>query len=268
MFFKVAIPILVVAGCSVPAIPEIPSSPFSSGRDGGSGSDISKDVPDKPTTDTDSGEIAAPVINLNPEAIQQLCSRDADQTILLSQTVVFPARTGSCRYGEPPNSVPLSGVLSSRVIDEKIVSLPPASIVCDVAVSSMATNITYEDRLFLLLDKYVLTTDIGLPDLAFDKIGELLVWDFAKIVDIPWLNTNVGPSYCLGGAGACATGNVIGAIATSAQLAPLSFELLGKDSVKVSVVITGDDGFLTDCQHSEIPLNVEIKYLVDPNAPE
>ncbi|MGE0174793.1 MAG: hypothetical protein AB7T49_18515 [Oligoflexales bacterium] len=208
--------------------------------------------------------VPAPVV-LSAEAIKTLC---AGTKLTRIEALNFPIRAGGCGFLLPPNGFPLPGVVTARAIDEQNLALATDEILCDIAITSAANDLTHNDDFYFIMDKYILATDAGPSIMEFDKAGELYIWDFDQILYTAALLPNDKTEYCVGGAGTCVVKEIASPLqvsVTSNQLAPLSFDLIGKDSVKFSVAVTGDVN-TNDCQHSALPLSAQISYVKNPNV--
>jgi hypothetical protein len=264
---------LVLGGCHAapPKTPDIGDEELESSE---SGADVESAEPaevvpeDNDEEGMDETAVTSPVepIALTADVIKQLCASNAKLT--KTEALVVPARTNQCSFGSAPNVAAKADTITAREVDEVAVALTQDMVLCDVAVTSSATNLAHNDDLYFLMDKYVILADAGQKTAMFDKVGELFVWNFAKIVNTAYVSSANKTLYCAGGQGTCLaeeTNGTFRASATVAQLATMSSELVMKDALKFSVITTGDDNN-GDCTHTAMPLDVEISYIANPNV--
>ncbi|MGE0174915.1 MAG: hypothetical protein AB7T49_19135 [Oligoflexales bacterium] len=202
--------------------------------------------------------------------IQDMCAKAAP--LNMKTKITFPANTGGCTYGVAPNK-PKSGMggpIAARELDTVVVPLSSDMILCDVSLDTPATNLSHTDELFFVMENYVVATELAqvLPNLT--KEGELYVWDWNKIIDQP--HSLPFDKYCLGGPDKCDFSprlnlGTFKVALSSANIAPISLNLIGKPSFKFDFIVVGG-GDDEDCTRGEdYILDMNINYVKNPISP-
>ena len=193
----------------------------------------------------------------NLDDVLAACAKATETT---KSSINFPARKG-CSWSQNGNLNKNNGHLTARESQESLIDIPDGVLVCGISMTSIETNVTYDDGLIMALNNNLLFSK-SVPRIRnLDKKNDLYQWD--------WNNLDVGESwddkpndYCLG---ECT-------IPETQTTGSFSYSLTEKDSAAVIVnngrendlnfklIITGDDND-SDCSHSGLSFEVEVLYL-------
>lgn len=198
----------------------------------------------------------------------ELCSSAAVQTRTVS--IVFEERRSSCPWSVGDNLSARDGVVRSRIEDVRSLGLESGSTLCGLAISSKVQDIQFDDEIILtfndriLMASYDYTSLFSQADGHFQYSWSQLSGAFNPGPSTPW------KPYCLGGItdgieSSCKVPKTqtVGSFELKVPLED-SFKLSGvakeQGKAQIGLIVTGDDDS-GDCSHSEISLEVEMRYV-------
>lgn len=198
----------------------------------------------------------------------ELCSSAAVQTRTVS--LVFEERRSSCPWSMGDNLSARDSSVRSRIEDVRSLGLESGSTLCGLSISSKVQDIQFDDEMILtfndriLMASYDYTYLFNQSDGHFQYSWSQLTGAFNPGPSTPW------KPYCLGGItdgteSSCKVPKTqtVGSFELKVPLED-SFKLsaVAKEQGKaqIGLIVTGDndDG---DCSHSEISLEVEMRYV-------
>ena len=197
------------------------------------------------------------------------------EQLTLEQGVFFPERV-DCSFKSifhhentditPGNLCRKDRYLQAREWQTVDVELPDNAVICGMEIVSRQDQIQYDDFLIFTIEDYILM--LSNTDLLrhMPRMDGAYVWDFEAIKGKKY-GFN-GGRYCLGNNSTCAfpghdkQGSVNFSVDTEA-LAPISAKLQGKSSYSFSAIATGDNND-EDCWHTDLELDVKIRYVLKP----
>jgi hypothetical protein len=231
----------------------------------------------KPSEDDGRGDGAAdpPQIE-SPDTIRELCDEHVDEQRAATLEVFFPAtRAGSCRWGQDGNLQPSQGRLTARVEQKVSVEVPGGGIICDMAFDfggvdpSMRQILEYDDNFLLAFNDAVLAASYGAMVEPLAKVGDIHIYEWARLAGFP-IDFDPGvPRYCLGREvelSRCTipppeTPGVIALAFDPVLVDQLSFLAANEQRHEFRFVTMGDNDRQLDCFHEDFRFDVELAYI-------
>lgn len=190
-----------------------------------------------------------------------------DQVVNREFVLNFTERK-QCPYELNDNLAAKSGVMTARNMQELNIELVPNAEICSFELLSSASDLHYDDYLFLTVNNIVLiASEQGWANLLPEQ-NKIKSWDWLtlkgkKHADIEQ-SAAYGKPYCYGDP-ACslpkhdAVGNLRYTL-SGKEFKSFALETKMKNYAKFSVIATGDDD-LDDCDHSTFKLTLRLNYV-------
>lgn len=184
---------------------------------------------------------------------------------MLATTIKFAARE-NCSWNQNGNLDRKQGFIQAFEKADQLVSMPANSVVCELDLNSAPTaQLHYDDFLFFSVENHVIfgTNNEAAQKLA--KKDEIFQWDFEKVKGQA-INNFEAAAYCLAAGQRCQLPphdqrGPVSIDLTAEETAPIAFQIAdGRTELKFTLAATGDNDD-RDCYHTELDLNVNIKYL-------
>ena len=175
-------------------------------------------------------------------------------------------KNDTCNYSGTGNLCAKQAHLQAQAIQSKSLQLPQNAVLCALEIESSSQEIQYDDFLIFTLDDYLLMLSNDKLLRKMPKKNGLYVWDFEEIKGREY--GFEGDRHCLGDSSSCVLpghdrpGPVNFSVDTE-SLVKLSDQMKGQQNYRFDVIATGDND-RGDCWHTDLNLNVKIKYVVKP----
>ncbi|NRA66635.1 MAG: hypothetical protein HRU19_19255 [Pseudobacteriovorax sp.] len=198
------------------------------------------------------------------DTLKLACEDAKDKLETSNQKIIYPERK-DCSFGSSPNLEERNQYVQAYETNPSEIKVPEGAIICDLSLNSKDnTQLRYDDFIFLTIEGQVIFGSNDGITANLEKKEAIYQWDWNKIVGKE-IEEFQAPSYCLGEAQSCIlpphdqAGPVKISLKT-ADIAPLAFEVAGKEKLSANLIATGDND-AEDCMHTELELDVEVKYL-------
>lgn len=199
--------------------------------------------------------------------IQQSCELPAQLFNSLVK-INYPKRQ-TCKFTSKPNMQPRAGLIEATESTQASADVPPNTEICSIQVeSSVDTKFHYNDFLVLTLNEFVIYASNKELSNRLESFAGLLKWDASRVLgsEIKDLHS---PAFCLSSSENCQmpgtgqTGPVLIKLKYN-EIAGLSKAMLGKETVPMNLVSTGDRVELEgqpDCSHEALDLTLRLNYI-------
>lgn len=194
------------------------------------------------------------------------------QQIIFNDSKQETGRNEVCQFGQGHNLAKRDGYLQAEYTQKRDLTLPANAVICDMRFSSPQQSLVYDDMFYLQFNGYVIASNHqrSMGNLQVEPID--ILGQSISLTKFEWLNvreesfTNAHVDYCLGqdkGLSSChwpqtqQTGTL--SLSFSNQLM-IHLGLRAPASQQFALTVTGDNDPSSDCYHSEIKFNVEVKY--------
>lgn len=179
----------------------------------------------------------------------------------IKETIVYPASKG-CRWNVDGNFGKVNGrPYNARREELKTISIPATQRICEFSLSSLESQLYYDDALYLTVNNAIILGSMVQPFIPKDPvIQNLYIWDWSKIGGggPPWAPLE---KICFGSKCDLPPTQTTGKL--NFVMGPQKgFEftkyLKEKSSLDIKLITTGDDDATKDCSHSLMTFNVDI----------
>ncbi len=153
---------------------------------------ISEEGPQKDPKEN-SAPPPTPTPSPEEEKVAALCAKS--EPLSFKQDFLFKDPGETCKFEVGDNLSRVDRKVRARREQFKKLDLSENAIICDMSFSFPEQEMEFDDEIFLLFDKIILTASIDYNDL-FESKSNMFFYDFKKILDAPYKQSKV--HYCLG----------------------------------------------------------------------
>lgn len=201
------------------------------------------------------------------DLMKKLCAEKPN--IVFTQNLVFPS-TNECLWNKNGNLDKKDGSLQARESQTLLVDMPEKAVVCSMDLDSKTSLFRYDDNMLITLEEFVLVSSNDLITAKLPKAGDTYFWRWDSVKGMP-LDLSNPRRFCLAGtADGCQlpptdqSGKVELKLSTQ-MLSSVAYLLSDRRQLSFAVIATGDDDE-KDCKHTRFDMNVNIKYVVNPES--
>jgi hypothetical protein len=217
------------------------------------------------------GSLAIPGWPISPdeEIVNKAC--ESGQVYSKVATINFPQpqkqyNDSRCDWNNDGNGGKVNDYFMARFEQTQTVSVPAGAKVCDIKFSSPTQEWLYDDHVFVMMDDVLLASSHPVHDKLTQENG-LSIFEWSKIYNQKWTQI---PAYiwCEGmtqGLSSCSWPASQDPGEIKLDFAPRLFQKivardLTRNTHEFKFVTTGDNDGGSDCNHSDLTFDVEIKY--------
>lgn len=196
-----------------------------------------------------------------------------------TRTVTFASTVGQyCQWGQNNNLNMTSGKHAARREQTEPLEMPAGAVLCDMKITSDGGTLRYDDAFFLTFNDYVIASNANPAVNRMDKETMQAGGKSVSMYKYDWLKfrgTSTDESnYCAGSGlsnSSCSwpktEQNGAFKLSYNSDLIRKINEKAAADQQELSFIVTGDNDNSSDCQHTEVKLNVAIEFFMPGNAP-
>ncbi|MEK7358428.1 MAG: hypothetical protein AAB250_18430 [Bdellovibrionota bacterium] len=205
----------------------------------------------------------------NEEIVAKSC--ESSQIYTQVATVNFPRpqkvfNSSRCDWNNDGNLDRVNNQFQARLEQKQTLTLPPNAKVCDVKFASPSQDWLYDDHVFVMMDNVLLASSHPIhTELPLEN--GLSIFDWSNIMTKQWTQI---PAYvwCAGagpGVAACEwpasqTTGQIKLNFPSTVFQKIVARDLTRNNHEIKFVTTGDNDPDSDCDHSDLTFDLEVKY--------
>lgn len=232
------------------------------------GSGESPDGESKPTSEGD-GKIPATVSDeVGEDGIKLACHTDS--VVAVTESLVFPEipQGTTCKFGVGDNLSALNGQIRAYLKQSQTVTLPEGAALCGLSLEHQSAPMRYDDEMFFSVNERLLLATKDYTEYFGTKDGfHQFSWE--QLRDKYYANFDMRSVYCAGGAEGLATCSVPETdtqgqidLSFSDKMDAVLAKSLQKDQSLTFDWITIGDNDDSDCRHTEIKLNLKLRYVL------
>ncbi|MFW7378663.1 MAG: hypothetical protein ACOH5I_07650 [Oligoflexus sp.] len=201
----------------------------------------------------------------SPAEVATICTEKADSLEYFQTVIAYRAKSG-CRFGQAGNGDATQGQLQAVETSHARLRLPVNSLLCELKVESRENSpVVASDDLFFTLNRMIIFgSNQAITNTLRKEEERIIRWSFPDVRGQAFNTTN-SITYCHRDSFFCifnrANDNPFVRVTLENQaFADIAYELVGQQEADARIVVTGDNGN-NDCSHSDLLLQVQMKYL-------
>jgi hypothetical protein len=192
--------------------------------------------------------------------VQQTCANGTPQKMSINYT--FPKPNQTCAWNQDGNLSPRDRFLQGRIEQEKMLSLAPNSIICDVKFKFAQQQFLYDDHFLVTFNNAVIASSYDFSA-QLSRGYDLLRYNWSKIAGMVWTDDKEGV-FCAPNS-QCSWPDtdkpgVINMNYPSLVFQKLMAEDLNRIEHSIKFVSIGDNDNM-DCEHSEVNFTLDVEFV-------